>query len=292
MLCEYDCGNEALYPPHKGTPRWCCESHWTRCPNNKKINSESKKGKVPWNKGIKQSQDAKEKQRKSMIDKWKTYDYKKKQKITRQSKKYKKHMRNIRTGNLNPMFGKTLSDEHMDSLKLNVEKIKKRYPTFYTTEHIRMNNGFVEVRCKYCSVWFKPHRYQLYERIRQLESKDGNMKNFLYCCSDHKFLCPDNYRTDPNTLKEYEIYKRQVLIITNQSLKNDILDNIEKRGKDFHLDHKFSIIEGFKQNIKPEMIGHIKNLQIIPADKNIKKSRECSISLEELKKIVGVNKWS
>jgi len=287
MLCEYNCGNEAIYPPHKGTPKWCCESHWTRCPTNKKINSESKKGSVPWNKGIKQTKNAKDKQRNTMIKKWKTYDYRKKQKTTRESEKYKNHMKSIRTGNLNPMFGKTLSDEHMDSLKLNVSKIKERYPTFYKIEKIRMNNGFIEVKCKYCSEWFKPHRYQLYERIRQIESKHGNMKNFLYCCSDHKFLCPYSNRVFPNTLKKYEIYRRQVLIKSNESLKNNILKDIEKRGKDFHLDHKFSIIEGFKQDIDPVIIGHIKNLQIIPSYKNIKKSGNCSLSLEELLKLIG-----
>jgi len=287
MLCEYGCGNEALYPPHKGTPKWCCESHWTRCPNSKKINSESKKGRVPWNKGIKQTKDAKDKQRKSMIDKWKSYDYKNKQKIARKSNRYKNHMKAIRTGNLNPMFGRSLSDEHMDALKLNIEKIKKRYPKFYKMEKIRMDGSDIEVQCKYCNEWFKPHRYQLYERIRQIESKNGNMKSFLYCCDHHKFLCPHNNRVDPNTLKKYEIYRRQVLVETNESLKNNTLKDIEKRGNAFHLDHKFSIIEGFKQNIEPSIIGHIKNLQIIPSNENIKKSRTCSISLKELNKIIN-----
>lgn len=44
------------------------------------------------------------------------------------------------------------------------------------------------------------------------------------------------------------------------------------RGKDIHLDHEFPIIEGFRQNIDPKIIGHWSNLVLRDAKDNIKKS--------------------
>jgi len=52
--------------------------------------------------------------------------------------------------------------------------------------------------------------------------------------------------------------------------------------ENFHLDHKFSIAEGYRQGISAEVIGNIANLQIIPALENILKSDNCSITKEEL----------
>jgi len=287
MKCFYGCGRDASFAPHKGTPHWCCESHWSRCPENRNKNSKSKMGKQAWNKNRKQPDDEKAKQSKSMKNKWTNSEYRNKQTISRSSSKYKQHMRNIRRGVKNPMYGKNITDDHKIILSLNKEKIKIRYPKFYSVEKIRENNGKIEVVCKYCDQWFRSSTKQLYERIRQIESSDGNMKNFLYCCDKHKFLCPYSNRVDPKTLKEYEIYKRKVMNQTNKSLKNNHLKNIEKRSFDFHLDHKFSIVEGFKNNIDPMIIGHIKNLEMISAQKNTKKSRKCSISLIELLKEIG-----
>ena len=63
------------------------------------------------------------------------------------------------------------------------------------------------------------------------------------------------------------------------------LDNSYKRGKEFHLDHKYSIKEGFDNNIPIYLIANKNNLQIIEAEKNIKKNKKCSISIEELTRL-------
>ena len=70
-----------------------------------------------------------------------------------------------------------------------------------------------------------------------------------------------------------------------------MLPNFEKRGnikfkKDaYHIDHKFSISEGFKQGVPPEIIGDIVNLEMIPAIENIRKYGKCSITLKKLKEL-------
>lgn len=87
-------------------------------------------------------------------------------------------------------------------------------------------------------------------------------------------------------LPAYVKYKKRVNTISKrQPLK--MLANYNKRGRcgiegAYQLDHKYSILEGFKNDISPEIIGNIKNLEFIPWEENLKKSDNCSITLEEL----------
>ena len=85
----------------------------------------------------------------------------------------------------------------------------------------------------------------------------------------------------------WELYREQVLNYTYISWKNykDVINpNGFKRGKDYELDHKFSITEGFKQKVNPSIIGHFSNLELISKDQNRSKRIKCSITLEELLK--------
>jgi|SaaInlStandDraft_4_1057021.scaffolds.fasta_scaffold03034_3 hypothetical protein len=87
---------------------------------------------------------------------------------------------------------------------------------------------------------------------------------------------------DSHLFTDYELYSMKVRKLTE---KNDlsILPNHDKRGRNtYHLDHKFSILEGFKQNASEYIIASIHNLEFIPATDNIIKSDKCSIKLETL----------
>ncbi len=95
-----------------------------------------------------------------------------------------------------------------------------------------------------------------------------------------------NYDDYINNLSEYKKYKRLVYKITNQQNINTLI-NFDKRGLTghigaYHLDHKYSIVEGFKNSINPEIIGNIKNLEFIPWEDNLKKKNKCSITRTEL----------
>lgn len=83
----------------------------------------------------------------------------------------------------------------------------------------------------------------------------------------------------------WELYKEQVLNYTYKSWQHyhDKINpfNLE-RGPKYELDHKFSILEGFKQGVDPKIIGSYVNLEVIPKFKNRSKRVKCSITLEEL----------
>jgi len=84
---------------------------------------------------------------------------------------------------------------------------------------------------------------------------------------------------DKNKFKEYicEVDK-----YTRLSIGNKKLDNIELRGFEFgyDLDHRFSKIDGFKNNIPSYIIGHISNLKIVDSSYNRKKQHNSDIDVE------------
>lgn len=92
------------------------------------------------------------------------------------------------------------------------------------------------------------------------------------------------------TLSDMREYRRLVKIYTDRSLKSFgyMLENIELRASHnnddfaYHVDHKFSVSEGFYNSIPPFIIGSIHNLQLIPWRDNVSKSNKCSIDKEEL----------
>ena len=82
------------------------------------------------------------------------------------------------------------------------------------------------------------------------------------------------------------IYTNNVWKITNTQRINTLI-NYDKRGKcvipgAYQLDHKYSIYAGFVNNIDPNIIGNIKNLQFIPWLDNTRKGHTCSITIENL----------
>ena len=70
--------------------------------------------------------------------------------------------------------------------------------------------------------------------------------------------------------------------------RNDLtqLANFEFRGHAnkgmYHLDHKYSILRGFLDNIDASVIGSIHNLEMIIGRNNLVKGCKCSITINEL----------
>lgn len=89
----------------------------------------------------------------------------------------------------------------------------------------------------------------------------------------------------PCELPLYEQYRRDVWACTNENWKkyvNIINPHNLIRGKDYHLDHMYSIQRGFLDNIPPNIIGHYTNLQVITSTNNLTKNNKCSKILEQV----------
>lgn len=88
---------------------------------------------------------------------------------------------------------------------------------------------------------------------------------------------------------EFKKYYNKVRNITNKNLRkyNKLFNNLDNLGRcgdngKYQIDHNFSIKEGFRQNVVPELIGHPSNLRIIKWEDNLSKSDNCDITINEL----------
>lgn len=90
---------------------------------------------------------------------------------------------------------------------------------------------------------------------------------------------------NPDKIDEYEKYRKDVWKISNRQFNEHYYkinpDNI-KRGPNYHLDHKYSIQQGWQNNIAPHIIGGWKNLQLLPAKQNRQKSNKCTVLIDDI----------
>jgi hypothetical protein len=250
--------------------------------------SESLKGKIGWNNGL-----TKETSNSLMI-----VSKKLKGRIIKQETKEK-----LRKINL----GKKLSEEtiikiskknkgrkrtpeqiknHRNSIKGNknhkMNHYIETYPDFIKLELLEEDSETKDliVICSICNLKFtQNNREKISYRAQMIILKKMNQGMF-YCSKECKEKFINKNKND------YEIYSRKVWKNTYQSVKEQgsNIKNIELRGRKYkyQLDHKYSIIEGFKNNIDPKIIGHWKNLEIISDIKNTRKLGKCSITIQEL----------
>lgn len=104
-------------------------------------------------------------------------------------------------------------------------------------------------RCKYC--YYESQRIP-YEKSLQFE----NYKKYVRNLSSSSFRFNRNF-IDPNGLKEINSRK-------------------------YHIDHIYSIIDGFLNDIDPKIISSPINLRVISQEENLIKGRNSDILLEEL----------
>lgn len=92
------------------------------------------------------------------------------------------------------------------------------------------------------------------------------------------------YRIDPSLKSDFQTYTQKVWKHTNSNIKKYNLENIHLRSQDYHVDHIYSIAQGFKNNIPIYLISNINNLRILDASINKQKQTRCDIDIETLLK--------
>ena len=82
-------------------------------------------------------------------------------------------------------------------------------------------------------------------------------------------------------------YKAAVRKVTSRQPLH-MLPNYELRGLTskggWHVDHMYSVAEGFKNGVAPEIVGHFANLCMMPGGLNVRKQSKCTITLEQLER--------
>lgn len=273
ILCEYGCDQIAKYKFKYG--RYCCSEVWENCPESKKININNIKN--LWktstyrNKTIKAIKDSRDDLFSKKISKQKLKEW------NNPNSKLNSHDRN-----------KKLSK----SQTMGLEKLKIKYPIFIKLrgeENIKEDSDSKQIiiKCDFCNNWFIPEREYLYEATFRSTT---SLPYFLMFCSEECFK-KSGIKTKIKWKfnEEYKLLEKYRTIVVKKTEKNIRkygveIQNLHLRGKGFELDHKFSVIEGFKLNIDPDIISHVKNLEILTIQENKKKLGKSSISLEDLLK--------
>lgn len=97
----------------------------------------------------------------------------------------------------------------------------------------------------------------------------------------------ETYRENYNELlvnkEDYYIFVRALTEKNYDLFKSRINPNNVKRSwKANHLDHIYSVSQGFKDQINPFYIAHPCNLQMLKAKENKKKNSACGHTYDEL----------
>jgi hypothetical protein len=76
-----------------------------------------------------------------------------------------------------------------------------------------------------------------------------------------------------------------VISLTNayrKQLTKGYITGLAGKKDGWHLDHKYSILCGYRSGVSPFVIAHLSNLEMIPWQVNMSKSSKNSITLSEL----------
>lgn len=272
----------------------------------------AKKGCIPWNKGKKGLQTAWNKGLTKETDtRVKKYSENKKGKKLSEDQrdKIRKSKLGIKQGPLSEEHKRKISEankgkkrrpkskkekQHLSNLlrgrkcwtKYTYELLMNKYPMIFEDHIIKQSGNFIEVRCTHCYKWFVPSRQDINEKLRQI--KTGTGLKFLFCsdiCKEASYLY--RMKKDPVLLNDYRKYCRKVEIETRKSTKlhSDKIDNYNRRSYEYHLDHKFSMMDGFSNKVCPKDIGYWRNLQILTKFENESKGGKSAITLNEFEEL-------
>jgi hypothetical protein len=90
-------------------------------------------------------------------------------------------------------------------------------------------------------------------------------------------------------LDDWQSYESAVRTSTRFSLRQEYarVDPDNRRGKNWHIDHRISVMSGFRRHIDPLIVGHVCNLRLIRARHNIQKGTKNSVKLSTLKQEIS-----
>lgn len=215
------------------------------------------------------------------------------------SEKEKETRKNKRTETVNERYGGYTFQSPELSSKVRMTMVER-----YGVEHSFQSEKSKE---KAINTWIKkygvdnPYKSdEIKEKIRMTIFKKYGVDNACNINSEERinnttktkiergWIIPDEF------LNDYRKYCKDVRNLTEKTYKKykDIINpNNLKRVTNgnigFQLDHKYSIIEGFLNDVEPEIISNQHNLQMLEWNKNRNKSKKCSIGLDELIEMIN-----
>ena len=203
-----------------------------------------------------------------------------------------------KNGEKNPNYGNIYTEETKAKLRECMLKTNKIVKEKYNVDNISQLKEIKEKKGQII-INFENVRPIVEERGYELININGDNKyatltlkckkghifdmKYVYFKNGHNCVAcfHDRLREQGvSNIEGYELYRKRVVQYTEINIrKNGLFKN---RSKTMHVDHKYSICQGFIDNIPTYIIGAVCNLELLPASENCRKAQKCSIQKESL----------
>ena len=179
------------------------------------------------------------------------------------------------------------------SIEKRIKTCKERYGSdfeiIFQKKKIEKNIELYGVKYQFELSSFKE------KRKKSLKEKYGN-ENFNNPDKTKNTRIKNGTQIDDKLINDFNSYKKVAInrtiniYINNKQVINT--NNLKRGRKEYHIDHLFSIKQGFLLNIPIEIITHPCNLHMIYYMDNLIKQDNCWITIEELlTKIIEYDKY-
>jgi len=208
------------------------------------------------------------------------------------------------TGDKNPRFGDNrkwedfMGKEKSKLLKYIFSKKFKGDKNPSKTDEVKKKKNQIIINFENVNNYVNKYRYSL-EKIDG-DNKFANLT--LKCNKNHffkikwtnfsknkqcKYCYYDSIKISIEKIEEFEEYSKNVRYLTRSSyLKHKTsINNYELKesdSKNYHIDHNYSISDGFLNKIDPKIISSHINLSIITKEDNLRKGKKSNTELENL----------
>ena len=149
-----------------------------------------------------------------------------------------------------------------------------------------INKGFDEDEAlKKLSKWQDNISIEMLMEKQGLDKKEAMLKQDSYVDKMLNTKIDRGLIIPLDSIECFLEYRKMVDKESNRNYKknkNLINPNNYKRSIDYHLDHKYSVFEGYKNDIDYKIIGSVYNLEIITREENLSKGIKSSIMIEDL----------
>lgn len=208
------------------------------------------------------------------------------------------------TGENNPRFGDNRTWEEMMG-KERSNKNKKIYRNKFLSDNpskkdiVKIKKGQIIINYEYVSNYLNKYNFKL----NSIDGDNKFAKLNITCDNNHIFeikytnfgknncLCRycyyDSIRISFEEIERFETYSKTVRSLTRFSFNKNkkFIDPYglkELDSKNYHIDHIYSISDGYINDVDPKIIASYHNLRVVKKLDNLQKGRKSDMELSEL----------
>lgn len=298
--CDYGCGQQGNYW-FQYSKKWCCSKHANSCPERRRViqiynnnNKEARQNTLMTKYGVTNPRHiagVNDKIKYTCISKYGVDNPNKSEEIRLRGKQTSLQKYGVESPNQSANVKLKKRESYLNKYGVDhplkcpevYQKVRSTFLERYGVPQIWMSQQWREsIFLSNLGVTHPSFRGDIINKQQQTNLDRYGSKCYFSSETWKKIALEKGLIIDPNFKEGYELYHFRCWQWTNHSLSRHVIDNIEKRSRKFHLDHKVSIKHGYEHGVLPIIIGSWYNLEVIPSSVNCSKKANCSITIDEL----------